>query len=1176
LFKKSGGVPVPESSSVKSAKPSFLNGGGEMGMLIRSKDWSATSLGAPEQWPQSLRTSLSILLNSKFPMFLFWGPELTCFYNDAYRPSLGNDGKHPWILGMPGEQAWPEIWSIIKPLIDQVLAGGEATWHENALIPIYRNGKIEDVYWTFSYSPVMDESQQVTAVFVTCTETTSAINNLKKLEESERNFRNLINDAPVPAALYRGRDMVIEVANTEVLKLWGKDKSILGKTLIEVLPELESQPFIRLMQEVYDTGKPYESTETPAWIEKDGKIEIVYFNLIYTPIRDAEGNIDGILAMGYDVSSQMEVRKQISQLEERTRLAVDAAMLGTFDRDLITGKSKFSKRFFEIWGFEVAHASLDDIVKRIHPDDLPLREQAHKEAETTGHLHYEVRIVWPNGSLRWVNIDGRYFFDDNKKPVRYIGIVTDITDQKNTLDKIEASEKKFRNTVHQAPVGITILRGNNFLVEMANASYLQVVGRAEKDFVGKPLFVALPEVKESVEPLLRNVIATGDSYYGYEFEVPLNRYGNAEIAYFNFTYQALREADGSISGIIVIANEVTSQVIAKHALQQSEQQFSQIVQQSPIAMTVWRGRDYIIEMANTELLKNIWRKEEHEVIGKKALEIFPELYEQKYPELLARVYNTGIPHREYESLAYVEGNDGMKGFYLDFEYSPLFDTNGSVAGIMITVYDVTEKVETRKKILEAEERLRIAVEASELGTFESNFQTHEISYSPRYADILGFAAGHKISHDEIITKIHPDDKAKREKANQQALQTGILDYELRLVPQPGKVTWIRAKGKVFYDEKGQPLKIAGGILDITHEKLSRQLIEESEERFRSLANSVPQNVWTTDAQGMVNYFNQSMYDYTGMTAEQLKDDGWIRIIHPDDRDDNIREWMTATRTGMPYLFEHRFRRHDGEYRWHLSRGLPQYDSNGKITLWVGTSTDIDDIKKHEQQKDDFIKMASHELKTPVTSIKGYVQLLQKLQDEDRHVNPVYKTYLSTIDRQVSKLTKLITDLLDITRIETGILQLSKNEFSINDLVHSIAADMQLTTPMHKIEVKEKVKKMVVADQDRISQVLINYITNAIKYSPDSDRIILEVDASGNEAIVSVTDFGIGIHLPDQEKVFERFFRAPGINAQNYPGFGIGLFIVQEIIARHHGKTWVESEKDKGSTFYFSLPLESSQ
>jgi signal transduction histidine kinase len=164
----------------------FLAGGGEMGQLMRSKNWSETSLGHPDTWPQSLRTTLGIILHSKFPMFLWWGPELICFYNDAYRPSLGHNGKHPVILGMPAAEAWPEIWDIIKPLIDQVLANGKAVWSEDQLIPIYRNGTLEDVYWTFSYSPVSDESGSRTGVLVTCTETTEKVVNLQHLEESRK------------------------------------------------------------------------------------------------------------------------------------------------------------------------------------------------------------------------------------------------------------------------------------------------------------------------------------------------------------------------------------------------------------------------------------------------------------------------------------------------------------------------------------------------------------------------------------------------------------------------------------------------------------------------------------------------------------------------------------------------------------------------------------------------------------------------------------------------------------------------------------------------------------------------------------------------------------------------------------------------------------------------------
>src|SRR6185312_8703628 len=163
----------------------FLSGGGEMGELIRAKDWSKTPIGNPENWSYSLKTAIGLVLHSKFPMFLWWGPELICFYNDAYRPSLGNDGKHPSILGMRAKDAWPEIWDVIKPLIDQVVNTGEATWDEDRLIPIYRNGGMEDVYWTFSYSPIYNDTDEIEGVLVTCNETTEKVLAMNRLKESK-------------------------------------------------------------------------------------------------------------------------------------------------------------------------------------------------------------------------------------------------------------------------------------------------------------------------------------------------------------------------------------------------------------------------------------------------------------------------------------------------------------------------------------------------------------------------------------------------------------------------------------------------------------------------------------------------------------------------------------------------------------------------------------------------------------------------------------------------------------------------------------------------------------------------------------------------------------------------------------------------------------------------------
>ena len=171
-----------------------------MAKLTRLFDWSNTGLGDPAQWPVSLRITLANMLHSAFPMFLFWGPDLTCFYNDAYRPSLGSNGKHP-AVGLPARKVWVEIWEFIGPLITKVMSTGQPEWFEDQLVPIYRNGRMEDVYWTFSYSPAYGDQGNIEGMLVTCTETTQKVKQFREMRESRELFRTLIEEASVATCL---------------------------------------------------------------------------------------------------------------------------------------------------------------------------------------------------------------------------------------------------------------------------------------------------------------------------------------------------------------------------------------------------------------------------------------------------------------------------------------------------------------------------------------------------------------------------------------------------------------------------------------------------------------------------------------------------------------------------------------------------------------------------------------------------------------------------------------------------------------------------------------------------------------------------------------------------------------------------------------------------------------
>lgn len=769
----------------------------------------------------------------------------------------------------------------------------------------------------------------------------------------------------------------------------------------------------------------------------------------------------------------------------------------------------------------------------------------------------------------------------------------------------QADANRFQNIVKQVPLGITILNGRDFVPEMANENYLQLVDRTEEEFVGRPLFDSLPEVRDVVEPLLNGVMDTGVPFHASDLSVILNRYGKEETAYFNLVYYPMKEDNGTISGVIVVASEVTESVKAQQFLAESEKQFRNLVMQSPIAMTILKGDDYVIEIANEVLFKNIWRKKEEDVLGRSILEVFPELRDQKYPELLELVYRTGHTHREEEAMADVEGDDGMRRFYLDFEYSPLFETDGTISGIMITVNDVTEKVIAKQTLFDAEERLRLATEATELSTWDLDLKTREVIHSPRHAEIFGYDRNQKIRHQDMRDQVLREDIGIVERAFELALQTGIYRYEARIMKPDFQVSWIRTQGKVIYDRNKKPIKMLGTVRDITEEKLRQQDLLESESKFRLLSNSLPQLIWITDIEGHNNYFNHSVFEYTGLNYEQLNGEGWMTFVHPDDREQNKKLWSEALKTGNDFVFEHRLRKHDGEYRWQLSHAVPHRDESGNIQMWVGTSTDIqdqktftdelerlvqqrtqelelrnEDLRKINTELQSFAYVSSHDLQEPLRKIQIFAgRVMEKEYDK---LSDSAKDYFDRMQKAAKRMQTLIRDLLAYSRTNT-----TDEDFVTIDLhdviVETLGEFRERIDETHaKIEINGTCHASVIVFQFR--QLMHNLIGNALKFSipgkapkitidckiGTAKEFGLEVSEDKPFTEIRISDNGIGFDAEYQEQIFEVFKRLHG--REEYSGTGIGLAIVKKIVDFHKGFVFAEGKKNLGATFRIYLPV----
>jgi len=448
--------------------------------------------------------------------------------------------------------------------------------------------------------------------------------------------------------------------------------------------------------------------------------------------------------------------------------------------------------------------------------------------------------------------------------------------------------------------------------------------------------------------------------------------------------------------------------------------------------------------------------------------------------------------------------------------------------------------------------------------------------------------------------------------------------------------------------------------------------------------------------GAAEYANRRWCDYTGKTLEQLQGDGWLQLMHPDDRLRVQETWQTAVRTGTLYEVEHRIQHGStGDYRWFLARGIPHQDAQGTILYWVGTCTDIDEQKRTEEalrqsqeriralidsniigiasvegeeeviveandawlhmtgytredvhsrtltrvkitapeqapiyehaleevaaqgqttpfeselvckdgsrlpifaggvlfqdhprqivtfvldnsarkelerRKDAFIGMASHELKNPLTALKLQTTLLHK--QLARQGIPASAPVLSRMEAQLNTISRLVEELLDVSKIQAGKLEYRQETVDLDALLREIANTMQQTHPSHRILVRGVAQISLMADRDRMGQVFTNLLSNAIKYSPGAETVEMDLDASEDAVTIRVHDHGLGIPREQREKIFERFYRAADSEQRVIPGLGMGLYIVAEIIKRHGGTISVDSEVGKGSTFTVTLP-----
>ena len=594
----------------------------------------------------------------------------------------------------------------------------------------------------------------------------------------------------------------------------------------------------------------------------------------------------------------------------------------------------------------------------------------------------------------------------------------------------------------------------------------------------------------------------------------------------------------------------------------------QILEEAPVAISICEGPELRFVFIN-QVGADAIRKTREEVLGVPYATVLPHARERVAS--LRKVYETGEKFAKSQ-MALPLGFDDVGNpmvEYLDFLSQPIKGSDGKVIGVASFGTLVTAAVEAKARLSVESHRTTAILNHLSTGFFSVDRHWNFTYANPASIPSIGLPLEEVIGKN--LWEIHPHlrDTEFHSAYHRSMNERVVVDVR----------SYYPAQDK-WYHTSSYPLDegIAVSFTDITVRQKAEEARALSDERFHTLTEAMPQMVWITDSEGLATYFNSQWFLRTGTTFEQNSGAGWLKVIHPDDRETVEEAWKAAQSDGT-YEVEYRVRMSDGLYRWHIARGVATLSDDRKIKQWFGTTTDIDgqkliqgELEKAVKGRDEFLSIASHELKTPLTVMKLQTHLARRfLKDESGSLKNRIENVTSNIDHNIGRLTRLVDDMLDISRLEHGKFNLEFEKNNLKTILDDAVEQMSsfLKDSGCALEYVSGEDIILTVDKFRIEQVLINLLTNAVRYGKGKP-VRVECQRLKDKVLITVRDQGPGIAEEDQLRIFNRYERA--VNPNEVSGLGLGLFIVKNIIELHHGQITVKSELSRGTEFVIELPL----
>ncbi|HEY0978184.1 MAG TPA: PAS domain S-box protein [Flavobacteriales bacterium] len=870
------------------------------------------------------------------------------------------------------------------------------------------------------------------------------------------------------------------------------------------------------------------------------------------------------------INEELQARNEsLLQSEERYRKLIDLMPVAVYTCDANGHLRLFNEAAVRLWGRSpVVGGTLwcgSAGMRTPEGQDLATDRSPMAVAVKEERVLSDVELILQRhgGEQRAVLANATPLYDGHGKVNGAISVLTDITDRKQAEDLLRQSEERFKAIYQHASFGIVLSDTEGRMVDV-NPAYAGMVGYSREDLVGRTsVEIGITIDKGARQRTIAGILDRGSAR---NVEMQLRRKDGS-------TLHVRSNADTVMMGNERFIISMVEDITARKQAEEAKRLLASIVESSEDAILT-RDLDGVITSWN-KAAERIFGYTAEEIVGKPNHLLYPPDSKAEEERLLDHV-RRGVRVDHFETVRLHKDRTPVQ---VALTLSPLKNDQGAIIGASKVIRDITDSNRVREAIRTSEERFHLMADNVVQLIWMAEADGSGMWFNRPWFEFTGLTP-EQIRMDAKSLH-HPDHYERVTASLRSSAEKGERwEDQFPLKSKEGKYHWFMATAMPVRDDSGKVARWFGTLTDITADREAKEHIQQNEERFRMLADNMSQMAYVADAAGNITWVNRRWLEFTGLDVAEMNDGGWGRVVDPAHLEGMVRSYREAQERGDSWEHVFRLRSTEGEYRWFLSRSVPIKDSEGKVERWFGTNTDITAQKLAEEaleesatHKDHFLATLAHELRNPLAPLKNGLQLMELVPDDPRTM----ETTRAMMVRQLDHMVRLVDDLMDLSRISRGKIELVVESV---DLQAVVATAIESNKPFierkgHELEVDLIHGPLIVnGDMARLTQVVANLLNNAAKYTPNGGHIGLKLERRGKEAVIRVKDDGIGIEPSAIPHVFDMFAQIDGSQqGKESGGLGIGLNIVQRLMAMHNGSIeGISQGPGKGSEFVVTIPL----